>query len=401
MNDLTPFYNQLLTLVSIDTILLFIGIIGFSIVFRGLIKYGLIRFIKLIANKKAPQLMVEMETFNVFKSAISLAPILVIYVGSKYFLVMDVDYKQFILNIIQILLIINFLRLISNITSLLTSKITKTKRINAALIRTFNQVFKILLFSIGTITVISVFLNKSPIIIFSSMGALSAILLLVFKDSLLGLVASIQVSLLGIVKEGDWIEMKKYNADGTILDINLSSIRVQNWDKTITTIPTYALVSEPVKNWQGMEEAKARRIKRCIYIDIDSIKICSKEDVNALNKVNHLSEYIEKTSIEINESNASIKNKTAQANIRALTNVGLFRQYIVNYIHQHPSINQDTTILIRQLKPSEFGLPIEVYCFTITTDWVAYEAIQSDIFDHLLSIISMFDLRVFQLKTPV
>ncbi|MGA0242112.1 MAG: mechanosensitive ion channel family protein, partial [Candidatus Marinamargulisbacteria bacterium] len=238
--------------------------------------------------------------------------------------------------------------------------------------------------------------NKSPVVILSSLGALTAVFLLVFKDTILGFVASIQVTLLGHVKVGDWIEMPQFNANGTVLDINISSIRVQNWDKTITTIPTYALVSEPVKNWRGMTEARARRIRRSLWIDLTSIRFLTADELDAMKQVNHLQDYLTPALADIDQFNAAQVNNAHALNTRKLTNIGLFRQYLYAYLRDHPAINQSTTLLVRQQQSSPTGVPLQIYCFTNTTRWVAHEDIQSDIFDYILASVPLFGLRVFQ-----
>lgn len=380
-------------------ILVFFCILIASIIFKNIFKYGLVRFIKLIVSKQSPELLTRIEALQLFNLISLFAPITVVYIGIKYFLVIGNEkIETFLLNIVLIALIILFLRFINAFISFILTEFSRLTSISTALIRTVNQLIKISLFITGAISVVSILINKSPVVILSSLGALTAILLLVFKDSILGFVASIQVSLLRIVKEGDWIEMPKFNADGTILDINISSIRVQNWDKTITTIPTYALVSEPVKNWQGMEASNCRRIKRKVLIDIKSIQFCDDELINRCRKINLLKNYLSKSILEITKHNEQLVNNDEIVNTRSLTNIGLFREYLNEYIKNHPKISQTATILIRQLESNEYGIPIEIYCFTSTTDWVEYEAIQSDIFDHIFSILPIFNLKAFQLK---
>ena len=264
------------------------------------------------------------------------------------------------------------------------------------MLRTIAQVIRIILVVAGIISVVSIILNKSPFVILSGLGALTAVFMLVFKDSILGFASSIQVTLLDNVRVGDWIEMPKYQADGNVIDINISSIKVQNWDKTITTIPTYALVSDPVKNWRGMEEARARRISRQILIDINSIKFLTNADVEAFNKVTLLKDYLARSSNEINEYNQNVEHNTEPLNTRQLTNIGLFRNYLSNYLKGHKSVNEEQTILVRQQEMTSTGIPMQIYCFTHTTDWVEYEAVQSDIFDHIFASIRSFGLKVYQ-----
>ncbi len=375
-----------------------IGIIVVSIAFYIAMKFLLFRLIKAIISKQSPIIIQSMESEKIFQRAALFAPLMIIYIGVKYFLVMEhaKNVHELLINLILIGLIIVIFQFVNSLLSFIINELTRLNTINTALTRTIHQVIKIGLVVAGLISTISILLNKSPVVILSSLGALTAIILLVFKDSILGFVASVQVTLLGIVKEGDWIEMPKYHADGNILDINISSIRVQNWDKTITTIPTYALVSEPVKNWKGMELSNARRIKRSILIDINSIKFCDDALLNNMKSVNILSEHLSELHQEIQVFNDAQTNNHQPLNTRALTNMGLFRQYFVNYLKNHSKINQSATILVRQLQSSETGVPLEIYCFTSTTDWIEYEDIQSDIFDHMFAIIGFFDLKVIQ-----
>ena len=368
-----------------------------SIVIQRLIKRSIFRIIRRIFHKKSPIILQELESEGVLKYSSKLVPIIILYVGFQFGLKFISNTNSFLinisLNIIIIWLVLALFQWLNSVLSLIINQITRTHIINKILIRTAHQVIKILLVGCFIVVAIGILLNKSPLIILSSLGALTAILLLVFKDSILGFVASIQVSLLGIVRVGDWVEMPAYNADGNILDITISSIKVQNFDKTITTIPTYAIISQPVKNWRGMEESNCRRIKRSIHIDINTIEFCEKKWLTQLKKIDCLSQFIEGYEARL-ANNDPINDENT--NHQPLTNVGVFRAYLNYYLSNHPNINQSTTLLVRQLQSSDVGLPIELYCFTNTTNWVKYEAIQSDIFDHILSIISSFKLKVFQ-----
>ncbi|MFD2905190.1 mechanosensitive ion channel family protein [Sphingobacterium anhuiense] len=257
------------------------------------------------------------------------------------------------------------------------------------------QIF--LIFVVGTL-IVSALTGNSPWSFLVSLGAASAILMLVFKDTILGFVASIQVSANDSVRVGDWIEMPKYGVDGDILQINLNNVRVQNWDKTIVTIPTYTLLSDSFKNYRGMQESGGRRIKRSINIKISTIRYLGNEEIQKLKKIALLTPYIEKREIEIREYNE--KNQVdpkVLVNGRRMTNIGLFRAYIKAYAIQNPDIHQDLTLLVRQLAPNEYGLPLELYMFTKGTQWSFFEDTMSDIFDHLFAAIKSFDLEVFEL----
>lgn len=247
---------------------------------------------------------------------------------------------------------------------------------------------------------VAALIGKSPLLLLSGLGALSAVLLLVFRDSILGLVAGIQLSANQMLSVGDWLEMPKYGADGDVIDIALTTVKVQNWDKTITTIPAYALISDSFKNWRGMTESGGRRIQRSILIETNSIKFIDENLFNKLSKAELLGDYLPTRQKEIEQENAK-KNSDMSVliNGRRLTNIGTFRQYLVSYLKAHPDIHQKMTLMVRQLQPSSEGLPIQIYAFTNTTSWVAYENIQSDIFDHIFAILPEFDLRIHEAPT--
>jgi len=240
-------------------------------------------------------------------------------------------------------------------------------------------------------------MGRSPLIFLSGIGAMTAVLLLVFKDTILSLVASIQLTGNDMLHVGDWIEMPSYGADGDVIDIALHTVKVQNWDKTITTVPTYALISNSFKNWRGMSESKSRRIKRSIHIDVSTIRFLADAEIARFGEWAVLGDYMAEKQAELAEWNRQDgRNAEIGADIRRLTNVGTFRAYVERYLRAHPKIHRDRTLLVRQLAAAETGLPIEIYCFTNDIVWANYEAIQADIFDHLLAIAGEFGLRVFQ-----
>ncbi|QLL59499.1 mechanosensitive ion channel family protein [Empedobacter falsenii] len=264
-------------------------------------------------------------------------------------------------------------------------------------IDSYLQVMNISLFFVCGILIFSIVTGKSPLTFLVSLGAASAILMLVFKDSILGFVASIQVSMNDMVRVGDWIEMTKYGADGTVIEINLGSVKVQNFDKTITTIPTYALVSDSFRNYRGMQNAGGRRIKRSINIKMNSIRFVTEEEIEELKKIKMLYDFIVDRSNEIEQYNRSNKvDPTVWANGRRMTNIGLFRQYIKTYTYNSPKIRKDLMFEVRQLQPTEHGLPIELFMFTNTTVWNEYEVIMADIFDHIIAVVPFFHLEIFE-----
>ena len=261
----------------------------------------------------------------------------------------------------------------------------------------FVQVLKLGLYFVTGILLLSLLLQKTPLYFLSGLGALTAVLMFVFKDVLMGFVAGIQLIANKMVAPKDWIEIPKYGADGDVLEITLTTVKVQNFDNTITTIPTYALINESFKNWRNMNLSGGRRIKRYVNIDLGSIKFCSSEMLEQFKRIQLISHYIQNRQEEILVYNKKHQvDESTLVNGRRLTNIGVFRSYVEAYLRQHPMIHKDMTFLIRQLSPSENGLPIEIYVFCKDTNWTAYEAIQADIFDHILAVVPEFDLRVFQ-----
>ncbi|MDR2801935.1 MAG: mechanosensitive ion channel family protein [Prevotellaceae bacterium] len=259
------------------------------------------------------------------------------------------------------------------------------------------QAAHMVLYIIAAISIISLLLGLDVKTLFTALGAASAVLMLVFKDSILGLVGGIQLSVNRMVRPGDWIEMPSADADGTVVEISQITAKVQNWDNTIVTIPTYNLISQPVKNWRGMSESGVRRIKRSIYIDMTSVLFCTEEMLARYRKIQFLDEYIDRKQAEIAEFNtAGQVDISTEINGRRQTNLGIFRAYLQRYLEQHPQLSRDFTLMARQLQPTNTGIPIEVYAFATTTEWVKYESIQSDIFDHIIAAIPYFDLRIFQ-----
>lgn len=267
-------------------------------------------------------------------------------------------------------------------------------------IRSFVQVVKIILGITVVIIVLSTLLRKDPTKLLTGMGAMTAVLMLIFKDSILGFVAGIQLSSNRMIHMGDWIEMPKYGADGDVIDISLTTVKVQNWDKTISTIPTYALISDSFKNWRGMSESSGRRIKRNIYIDMSSICFCNAAMLEKFKRFSYIQDYLAEREQEVTNWNQEHEIDDSElVNGRRLTNIGTFRAYLVAYLKHHPKIHKEMTFLVRHLEPTPKGLPIQVYVFSSDKVWANYEAIQADIFDHILAVIPEFGLRVYQQPT--
>ena len=267
-------------------------------------------------------------------------------------------------------------------------------------IKGYLQVLKLVFYAVATILVIATLIDRSPLLLLSGLGALAAVLMLVFKDTILSLVASVQLNSNDMLRVGDWIEMPQLNADGDVIDIALHTVKVQNFDKTITTIPTWRMINESYKNWRGMQEGGGRRIKRSLLIDQTSVRFLTGEEREKMRRILLIDDYLASKAEELDRYNAQlIEAGRDPVNTRRATNLGTFRAYVQHYLENHPRIRQDMTVMVRQMQPTEGGLPLEIYAFTATVVWAEYEAIQADIFDHLLAILPEFDLSLFQAPT--
>jgi miniconductance mechanosensitive channel len=305
-----------------------------------------------------------------------------------------------ILNGIEVFGIILFLWVIRSLLHTVKDYFKTLPNLKDKPIDSYIQVFMIFSWAIGLFYAFSIITGVELWKFLTALGTASAVIILVFKDTILGFVASIQVSINDMVRIGDWISFEKYGADGDVIEINLATVKVQNFDKTITTIPTYALISDSFKNWRGMMDSNGRRIKRALIIKQESIHFLTKDDIESLKKIEMITEYLEKRDKVINSFNAANQiDKTILINGKNLTNIGVFRKYIDNYIHQHSGINKDMTLMVRQLAPTAQGLPIEIYAFSSDKRWANYEYIMADIFDHLLAAIPYFDLEGFELPS--
>lgn len=302
--------------------------------------------------------------------------------------------KRFVAAAFVIVAVLSCTALLSTINDI--HRILKKKK--GSSLRGYTDAGKILAYVLGGIFIISIFTGKSPWGILSILGGLTAVTMLVFKDSILGFVASIQLTSTDMVRLGDWIEMDKFGADGDVIEMSIHSIKVQNWDKTITTIPTYALVSNSFKNWRGMAEAGGRRIKRSLLIDMHSIRFCDEKMLDSFRSIPLLTEYIKTKEMEITQYNSELKaNPSITLSGRRQTNIGVFRAYVISYLKNNPNLHdQDMTFLVRQLAPTSNGLPLELYVFSRDKAWGNYESIQADIFDHLLAAAPEFGLQIFQ-----
>ena len=284
-----------------------------------------------------------------------------------------------------------------SLLSVSNSYYERIKKSHQPSIKGYIQLVKIIITVTAVVLIVAMMLDKSPMAFLTGLGAASAIIILVFKDTILGFVASVQVASYDMVRVGDWITIKQLQVDGDVEDVSLNTVKIRNFDKTVTTIPTASLITNGVQNWRGMEETKGRRIKRAINIDIKTIKFCDEVLLKRLSKITNLTKYIKDVTKEISSYNSKTSSQGDRLNGRALTNIGLFRKYIYNYLQENEYIRDDLTFLIRQLQPGQNGIPIEIYVFTNDTNWINYENIQSDIFDHLLAALPEFELAAFQI----
>ncbi len=359
---------------------------------RKFILKFLARYIKK-NNHKWDNIMLQRQ---VFQRLSHMVPAIVVYNFAPVFKQYHTVIQRITLTYIFLVIILILNAVLDSINDIYKNyPISRVRPIKGLL-----QVVKIVVYVIAGIIILANLVGESPLALLSGIGALTAVFSLVFKDSILGFVAVIQLISNDMLLIGDWIEMDKYGADGEVAEITLNTIKVQNFDKTIVTIPAYALISDSFRNWRGMQEAGGRRIKRSIYIDTASICFCTSEMLEKFKQIHYLSDYIIKKEEEIrkyNEENAA--DNALLINGRHLTNIGTFRVYIQNYLENYPGIHKGMTHMVRQLPPGEFGLPLEIYAFADSTDWISYESLQADLFDHIISVAEVFELRMFQNPT--
>jgi miniconductance mechanosensitive channel len=333
---------------------------------------------------------------HVFQRLLNFVPLILIYVLTSPIL-SGTELLALSQTLINVLFLLAAMLTIDALLSALLAIYSSSGIAKEISITPFVQVLKLALYFVSGILLLSLVLQKTPLYFLSGLGALTAVLMFVFKDILMGFVAGIQLIANKMVAPKDWIEMPKYGADGDVIEITLTTVKVQNFDNTITTIPTYALINESFKNWRNMNLSGGRRIKRYVNIDLSSIKFCDTEMLERFIKIQLISKDIQDRQAEIKVSNEENNvDESTLVNGRRLTNIGIFRAYVEAYLRQHPQISNQMTFLVRQLSPRENGLPIEIYVFCKETNWNIYEAVQADIFDHILAVVPEFDLRVFQ-----
>lgn len=372
-------------------------IVLIAIVIHLVLHRGVLVWLKHQANKSKAVWRHALFSGSLFNRIALLIQGAVIGVQAHLWLSNDSLTRNIILTTVELWVILFAMLSVFSLLNVIEFSLNRTPIARNVPVKGGIQSVKIIVFIIAALLFTSVLLDKSPVILLSGLGAMTAVFMLVFRDPLLGLVAGVQLSANKMLSVGDWLEMPKYGADGDVIDISLTTVKVQNWDKTITTIPAYALISDSFKNWKGMTESGGRRIKRSILIDATSVRFLETEEAFALSKAHYLESYIQNKVEEIANYNKEHNiDHSCRINGRRLTNLGSFRAYLERYLKSHKDIRQDMTLMVRQLPPTHEGIPIEIYCFTNTTAWTEYEGIQSDIFDHVYAVIPEFKLRVSQ-----
>ena len=387
--------NYILSISNDQLHMVYLTVIIISFLLYLVTRYIILKSISHFFKKTSTKLDDVLIERGVLNRLSYLIPLIFIY-NLKELLAMYVIVDRVLITLITLI----FISSINAFINALSDIYSKSKYSNRLNIKSYIQVIKLFINIFGIIIIIALLTGKSPIYFLSGIGALTAVLMLIFKDTILSLVSSIQISSNDLFKIGDWIEAPQFGADGDVIDIALHSVKIQNWDKTISIIPTHKLTDSSFKNWRGMSDSGGRRIKRSIKIDMNSIKFCDNSMIERFKKFKVISDYINQKQSEINKHNIENNiNEEGLINGRSLTNIGTFRAYIEGYLRNHANIHNEMTFLVRQLAPESDGLPIEIYVFSSDTNWVNYEAIQSNIFDHLLAVISEFDLKVFQNPT--
>jgi miniconductance mechanosensitive channel len=334
---------------------------------------------------------------HVFQRLSWIVPVLVFYIARDLLLPPDSQGAEILRRLISCGFVLVGISTISGLLNAINEIYRTLRGRSGKTIRGYIDAIKILVYVLGLVFLAAILTDRSPWGLISVMGGLTAVIMLVFRDSILGFIASIQLTGLDMVRVGDWIEMASYGADGEVIELSIHSVRVRNWDKTITTIPTYALISNSFKNWRGMSESGGRRIKRSLNLDMTSIRFLTDRELEDLARIQLISEYIRRKQEEIKRYNEEHAVDTSVIiNGRRQTNVGIFRAYVEAYLKNNPRIHRRMTFLVRQLEPGPTGLPLEVYVFSNDQAWANYEAIQADIFDHLIAALPLFHLRVFQ-----
>lgn len=337
------------------------------------------------------------QDFGIIARLSNVVPALVLAAGIGYIRDVPEPLVEVVRNVSNGFIVLTIAMALSNVLTMVNTLYERRPNSRTKPIKGYIQLLKIIIYTVAFVLIVAMLINRSPLILLSGMGAMMAVMLLIFQDTILSVVASIQIASNDVIRVGDWVEMPQLNADGDVIDIALHTVKIQNWDRTITTIPTRRFMTDPFKNWRGMQQSGGRRIKRSLMIDQQSVHFISAEERSRLNRFRLLQEYLPEKEQEIKAWNESLKEQGQEpVNTRRITNLGSFRAYVERYLKSHQHVHQNMTLIVRQLAPTPDGLPLEIYCFTNTTAWVAYEGIQSDIFDHLFAILPEFGLRMYQ-----
>ena len=382
---------------KIDNLIVLLFIIGIALLANIICRKIILRVVaKLVKQTKATWDDIVFNHKVMVNVSRMVAPILIyIAIPIAFPEHADSDLLDFLRRLCLIYIIAVFLRFISALFTAVYQVYSEREQYRDKPLKGLLQTAQVILFFIGAIIIISILINQSPMDLLTGLGASAA--MLVFKDSIMGFVSGIQLSANNMLKVGDWITMPKYGADGTVIEVTLNTVKVRNFDNTITTIPPYLLISDSFQNWQGMQESGGRRVKRSINIDMTSVRFCTPEMLEKYRKIQLLANYVDETEKVVEEYNKEHDiDNSVLVNGRRQTNLGVFRAYLTNYLRSLPTVNQDMTCMVRQLQPTETGIPLELYFFSANKVWVAYEGIQADVFDHVLAIIPEFGLRVFQ-----
>lgn len=399
MNELLDFLQNKfdeypLTYSAATTILLLL----FSLIIYWLAKrfiiIGVSRFLNTLPPERAEDRKIRMD---IFSHLANIVPALFLAYSITAIPIIHDHMETIVRNVCYAFIVLTSALALNRIIDLINIIYQRRPDAHDKPIKGYMQLLKIFIFTIAVILVIATLINRNPLILLSGLGAMAAVLILVFQDTLLSLVASIQLGTNDMVRIGDWIEMPSQNADGFVIEVALHTVKVQNWDKTITTVPVRKLITDSFKNWRGMFESGGRRIKRSLYIDQRSVRFLDDAEVQRLEDFMILNDYLHDKRKELSEWNKRLDEQGAKPiNGRRITNLGTFRAYVEHYLRNNQNINQDMILLVRQLQPGAAGIPLEIYCFTKDVRWIQHENAQADIFDHLLAILPVFDLRVFQ-----
>ncbi|MDY9919073.1 MULTISPECIES: mechanosensitive ion channel domain-containing protein [Proteiniphilum] len=388
------YINLVILLIVLTALVFIVQYLTRTILKKILNRFGKIsraEFPKNLSNRRFPHYLAMVIPYSLVKGSIPI--------------IFDQFPKTMVLinKLIDIFLIFYVIWLLMSVLNAFFDSLAKKPRMRDKPLESYAQVVKIVLYCVGFIVFFSILTGQNPAHILTGLGALSAVLMLVFKDPILGFMASIQVSANDMVRIGDWITMPKYDADGDVFEISLTTVKIRNFDKTITTIPPYSLVSESFQNWRGMVETGGRRLKRSVFVKQSTIRFMKDDELKELERIGLISDYIRSRSAEIDEYNkARGVDKSLSINGRNLTNMGLYRHYLLSYLKNHPDVHQGLLILVRQLQPTSKGLPLELYFFTATTNWVKYEDICSDVLDHVTAAAKYFDLELYEdVSNPV